>query len=74
MTLKSNRASDDKEEQNEQATLRTFRNSINTEVETLQRETATMGRFRPTNDPLKNRGTEIPPQNSSNLETDPFIL
>lgn len=42
---KSNRASDDKEEQNEQATLQDISNFDKHKVETLQRETATMGKI-----------------------------
>ena len=70
---KSNRASDDKEEQNEQATLQDISNFDKYKVETLQKRNSNDGKdLDRTNDPLKNRGTEIP-QNSSNLETDPFI-
>ncbi|CAI6635828.1 ANM_collapsed_G0016080.mRNA.1.CDS.1 [Saccharomyces cerevisiae] len=70
---KSNRASDDKEEQNEQATLQDISNFDKHKVETLQKRNSNDGKdLDRTNDPLKNRGTELP-QNSSNLETDPFI-
>lgn len=74
MTLVSQtRASDDKEEQNEQATLQDISNFDKHKVETLQKRNSNDGKdLDRTNDPLKNRGTEIP-QNSSNLETDPFI-